>query len=136
MTVQELIAALSTLPLDMYVCGISHDESIGLFSGGSTVHTADAWHDALPAGAKYVNLEFNNVIPHIYGEGAFTQKVPPPVVEWQQECQFCDYTLRSTSHTHCKKCSWLPMLQIVGKYTDGQYEAQPRPPILHTHTPT
>ena len=117
MTVVELKKALARLPDDLYVCGLAGDETICLFSGVAEEEIADAWHDSLPTGSKYVHLRFEKVIPHIRGEGVFQEQVPtpPPKVQKMQcpDCLRVYDVLPGKDKDYCQRCSWSPMLHSV-----------------------
>lgn len=128
MRVRDAIEALTKLDPDLYLCGYDGEEWLGLFNGVSGVFAADVWHDSLPAGSRYVTLGFGGIIPHVRGEGAFAEKVPPdppPLIEF--ECQRCHRrkTAPATSGLYCNCESWLPNMKPVTK--EEAYAAETDP---------
>jgi hypothetical protein len=107
MTVGNLIKELQKL--DPELLAVSFDNEYGDYDGFTTIEAAVAGkgHPQLPEGTGYADVIFRERL-----------KLPDPIIP--QCCTHCGTVYRQyTRHTHCYKCSWLPMLKILEDTNGG-----------------
>lgn len=103
LTVAQLIELLNKLEPDLPVT--TYDNEWGVYAGLTGVLTS-APEEERATGILYQKP----FVKLVFGAGL---EKPPPVLI--QRCRYCNSEFRSASHIHCLRCTWHPMLRIVGK---------------------